>query len=153
RRRSGRRLDGRSTLRAPRRLPAAARTGLAAALRSRAYGRTPRPLRRAHVEGRGMSVVEVIDNETGEILASGVDEICIRIRERWQDSAQAILDVGRMLIEAKERARHGEWQHMFSPNNPNRLPFNDGTARKLMQAARNSLISNRSHVNDLPPSW
>ena len=101
-----------------------------------------------------MNALETIDPQTGEVLdGDSLDAICIRIRERWQDSAQAILDVGRMLIEARERAAHGSWQYMFSPQNSHRLPFGDATARKLMHSARNETISNRAHVHALPASW
>ena len=96
-------------------------------------------------ENKGAEI-EVIDG-------ADADEVCRRIRERWQDSAQAIIDVGRMLIEAREKAPHGSWQWMFSERNPNRLPFGDSTAIKLMRTARNSVLVNPEHVPDLPPSW
>jgi phage N-6-adenine-methyltransferase len=96
-------------------------------------------------ENKGAEI-EVIDG-------AEADEVCRRIRDRWQDSAQAIIDVGRMLIEAREKSPHGSWQWMFSDRNPNRVPFSDSTARMLMRTAGNPVISNRYHGNDLPPSW
>lgn len=101
-----------------------------------------------------MSMQEIVDPQTGEILdGDSLDAICIRIRDRWQDSAQAIIDVGRDLIRLREGAAHGSWQYLFSPQNPHRLPFGDSTARKLMQAVRNPLLGNRDHGPVLPPSW
>ncbi|MDP2739214.1 MAG: DNA N-6-adenine-methyltransferase [Pseudorhodobacter sp.] len=79
-----------------------------------------------------------------------VDAICIRICERWQDSAQAILDAGRMLIGVREQKGYGSWQYMFTEN---KLPFGPRTARMLMQVARNQILGNRNHGSDLPPSW
>jgi hypothetical protein len=34
-----------------------------------------------------------------------------------------------------------------------RLPFKAGTAEKLMAVARNPIISNSEHAQNLPPSW
>ena len=44
-----------------------------------------------------------------------------RINERWQESVQAIIDVGRLLLAAKAALEHGQFQTLFAGNE--RLPF------------------------------
>ncbi|MDU8946116.1 DUF3102 domain-containing protein [Ovoidimarina sediminis] len=75
------------------------------------------------------------------------------IRARWQDSVDAILDVGRMLTEAKANLPHGQFGRLFAEDNPERLPFTDATARKLMAISRHAALGNRAHVHALPPAW
>jgi len=87
------------------------------------------------------------------VVAAEATEVCRRIRARWQDSAQAIIDVGLMLVEAKEQSPYGTWQWMFSPDNPERLPFGDRTAQRLMQTVKNPVLTNPTHGSVLPPSW
>lgn len=53
-----------------------------------------------------------------------------RINERWQDSVQAIIDVGRLLLSAKAALEHGQFQSLFEGDD--RLPFGWNTANKLM---------------------
>ncbi|MBF0605713.1 MAG: DUF3102 domain-containing protein, partial [Nitrospirae bacterium] len=55
-------------------------------------------------------------------------EYVTRIETGWQKSIDAIFEVGRLLIESKERLGHGLFVQMIA----NELPFNDATARKLM---------------------
>ncbi|MBF0371709.1 MAG: DUF3102 domain-containing protein [Magnetococcales bacterium] len=72
-----------------------------------------------------------------------------RITSRWQDSLEAILDVGRMVAEAKEDLDHGEFIEMIRTD----LPFSDSTARRLKVIAEDPRISNRAHGHVLPPHW
>jgi N6-adenosine-specific RNA methylase IME4 len=72
-----------------------------------------------------------------------------RIRERWQDSVEAIFDVGRLLVRAKGELEHGAWEQMCDT----RLPFNAPAARKLMAIANDERLLNRSRGNVLPPHW
>lgn len=78
---------------------------------------------------------------------------CERIRARWQDTVAAIFEVGQMLTQAKLEVGHGAWGFMFSAENPNRLPFGQNTANKIMAVARNTVLANSEHVKNLPPSW
>lgn len=70
------------------------------------------------------------------------------IRERWQDSVEAIFDVGKMLIRAKAALPREQWEAMVE-----RLPFHRSTAVRLMAIANDERLC--SHVNSgtLPPSW
>jgi hypothetical protein len=55
-----------------------------------------------------------------------------RIAAAWQKGVEAILETGRLLIEAKAALRHGEFKSMIQL----KLPFNPGTAQRLMAIAR-----------------
>ena len=74
-----------------------------------------------------------------------------RINERWQDSVQAIIDVGRLLLSAKAALEHGQFQSLFEGDD--RLPFGWNTANKLMAIARDRRLTNSEHVQNLPNSW
>jgi hypothetical protein len=77
-----------------------------------------------------------------------VDEWAARITARWQDSVEAILDVGQMLVEAKAQVGHGSWLELVG-----KLPFSERTAERLMAIGLNPLMQNPTHVSALPPSW
>ena len=72
------------------------------------------------------------------------------IARRWQDSVLAIIDVGKLLMGAKNELPHGEFESMVESN---KVPFGTRTARRLMAIATHSILSNRTHASDLPPSW
>jgi len=71
------------------------------------------------------------------------------IRSTWQKSLDAVLDVGRLLLEAKKRLAHGEFTAMIVED----LPFGDRAAERLMAVASNPVLSNPTHASLLPPSW
>ena len=72
-----------------------------------------------------------------------------RISAAWQKAVEAIVETGRLLIEAKQELRHGQFESMVQL----KLPFTPSTARRLMAIAQHPVISNRAHVHVLPPSW
>jgi Protein of unknown function (DUF3102) len=65
-----------------------------------------------------------------------------RIAAVWQKGVEAILETGRLLIEAKAALKHGEFKSMVQL----KLPFNPGTAQRLMAIARHPVISNAAHA-------
>ena len=71
-----------------------------------------------------------------------------RIEKRWNDAAESIVEVGKLLIEAKSKLGHGQWQKFTQG-----LPFSDRTAEMLMKIAENPILSNPKHVSNLPRSW
>ena len=85
--------------------------------------------------------------ERGELTTAG--DFASAITERWQDSVAAIIDAGRLLLEAKAALSHGE----FTPMVENSLPFGRQTAFRLMAIAEHSILSNVTHVQHLPSSW
>lgn len=82
-------------------------------------------------------------------LSPKVDEWAQRISTRLTQCAEAILDVGRMLCQAKQELRHGEFLEMVD----SRLRFSASTAQRLMAVARDPRITNTAHAQYLPPSW
>ena len=59
------------------------------------------------------------------------------------------MEVGKLLIQAKDALEHGEFLEMVETQ----LPFHATTAGRLMLIARHGVISNYAHVHNLPSSW
>ena len=78
------------------------------------------------------------------------DDFADAIVARWQDSVLAIIDVGKLLLGAKEALPHGEFGPMIESD---RVPFSSRTAQRLMEIAEHSLLSNATRASHLPPSW
>lgn len=72
-----------------------------------------------------------------------------KIRDAWQASIESILKCGRLLIAAKAKLKHGEFQKMVETE----LPFGLSTAERLMTIARDLRLTNPAHAQILPPSW
>ncbi len=72
-----------------------------------------------------------------------------RICAYWRASVEAILEVGRLLADAKKALPHGEFGKMIEGG----LPFTSRTAQRLMAIAADPKISNAAHVSHLPPAW
>ena len=78
--------------------------------------------------------------------------------EQWADristqvgkSVEALIEVGRLLVQAKADLPHGEWGRLFSEE---LIPFSQNTAGQLMAISSNRILSNSAHVQNLPPSW
>lgn len=71
-----------------------------------------------------------------------------RISARWQDSVAAIIDTGRLLIDAERTLGKDQFESMFSNGE---VPFSLNTAYRLKQVGRDERIF--AHVQKLPPSW
>jgi hypothetical protein len=67
----------------------------------------------------------------------------------WQKSTTAIIETGRLLIQAKDSLEHGQWLEMVGAE----LPFAERTAQRLMAIASNPVMANAAHAPHLPPSW
>jgi hypothetical protein len=72
-----------------------------------------------------------------------------RIAACWRASVESIIEVGRLLIAAKNALPHGSFGEMIDGN----LPFTASTAQRLMTIAGDQRLSNPAHVQHLPPSW
>jgi hypothetical protein len=72
-----------------------------------------------------------------------------RINESWQKGVEAIINTGRMLIEAKAELPHGEFTTMVQL----KLNFDPDTAQRLMKIAGDEVLSNTAHARYLPSSW
>ena len=74
-----------------------------------------------------------------------------RITFTWQKTVQSILEVGRLLLAAKEGLPHGDFTAMVETD----LPFSIRTAECLMHIAKHPRLSrpNPHTCANLPPSW
>lgn len=91
-----------------------------------------------------MSVEPIVSAE----LVRTADEWAETIRADLGRAVEGIVAAGRNLIAAKADVAHGEWGPMLK-----QIGISDGYARKLMSVGRNEAIVNRSHGNDLPPTF
>jgi N6-adenosine-specific RNA methylase IME4 len=94
---------------------------------------------------------DTLPGEAPALNVLTVDEWAARITARWQDSVEAILDVGRMLIQAQAQVGHGHWLRLIE-----KLPFGERTAQMLQRIAdpdQAPHLANPKHVSYLPPSW
>ena len=106
----------------------------------RAVGAAPGP--------KGM-ILRIDPSIAASTYTTQAPEWTSRIAAAWQKGVEAILETGRLLIEAKAALKHGEFKSMVH----HELPFNPGTAQRLMAIARHPVISNAAHAPLLPPSW
>lgn len=84
-----------------------------------------------------------------ETLRTDPQAWALRISRRWQASIDAIIQTGRLLLEAKEALPHGAFGDMIESD----LPFGARTAQMLMAIATDKRLSNPKHVSHLPASW
>ena len=92
----------------------------------------------------------IIDHETGEIVPAQKNRAyyASTINGLVSGMVEAIIETGRLLIEAKDRLDHGEFIPMIEED----LPFGVGMAENFMRIARNEVLANSQHVANLPPA-
>jgi len=71
------------------------------------------------------------------------------IATAWQKGVESIIETGRLLITAKTEIG----TDAFATMTESELPFGARTAERLMAVASNRILSNPTHVSQLPPSW
>jgi len=76
-------------------------------------------------------------------------EYARKITNAWQKSIDSIFECGDLLIEAKGKLKHGEFQKMIEEL----LPFKPRTAEMLMKIAADTRLTNAKHASLLPSSW
>jgi hypothetical protein len=79
-----------------------------------------------------------------------------KIHAEWRKSVEGVLGVGRQLIAAKKACEHGEFLRLFKGQEnavANPVPFAERSAQRLMVVASHPVLSNPTHVSDLPQSW
>src|SRR5262249_32653256 len=67
----------------------------------------------------------------------------------WRKTIAALIEVGRVLIEAKAAIPHGKFNRWITKH----CPFGQRAAETLMRIAENPLLSNPQHAALLPCSW
>lgn len=97
-----------------------------------------------------MNAQLVVDNTSAQPLVSR--EIYVeRISSQWRRSKEHVIELGRMLIEAKEKLGHGQFTSMIyidlAP-----LGLGPDTAQRFMRLARDTRLSNPESSQVLPRS-
>jgi N6-adenosine-specific RNA methylase IME4 len=82
-------------------------------------------------------------------LVAARSEWADRITAAWRTSVEGVIEVGRLLAEARKALDHGEFTAMIDRD----LPFKARTAQRLMKIADDERLSNPTHVSLLPPHW
>lgn len=72
----------------------------------------------------------------------------LRINAAWRRSLESVIETGRLLIDAKARLKHGQWEIMVGS-----LDFSPDTAQRLMAIARDERLTNPAHARFLPRSY
>ena len=73
-----------------------------------------------------------------------------RIRAQLGKSVESIIEIGRLLLKAKNDLVHGEWGRLFEDE---LVPFGRQTAFRLMAIADHPQLSNVAHAQHFPPAW
>src|SRR5262249_47977571 len=73
----------------------------------------------------------------------------LKIANAWRKGIDSIFECGDLLIEARAKLKHGEFQKMIDRS----LPFKPRMAQMLMKIAADKRLRNAKHASLLPPSW
>lgn len=72
-----------------------------------------------------------------------------RIIVQHRETAESMIETGRLLLQAKKELGHGEWGRMFEER---LIPFRQRWAEMFMAVASNRLLSNSHDRANLPPA-
>jgi hypothetical protein len=89
-----------------------------------------------------------------KVAEASLQGLADHITLEWTKSVAAFVTAGRLLIEARDRAGHGNFGRMFKvhPEKIDRpLPFSQKTAEKLMVVAVHPTLLNSTNWSKLPP--
>jgi hypothetical protein len=81
--------------------------------------------------------------------AAAVGTWVTRINAQTKRSAEGLIELGRLLLEAKAALAHGEWEAMFKDGG---LQLDLRFALRLMQVAKNGALTKTTNLSSLPPS-
>src|SRR4051812_922580 len=89
-------------------------------------------------------------NIVTKIIGHGpTSDFASRIIACWQRSAEAFIETGRILTEAKGALPHGDFLQMLEAE----LPFDKRVAQMLMKIAADKRLTNANIVSLLPPHY
>jgi hypothetical protein len=87
------------------------------------------------------------DNEAAVSNTRSWKDFAALINAAWRKGAEAFIQVGRILLEAKEELSKDEFDSLLK----SKLDLEASIGRKLMRSASNSILC--AHVHKLPSSW
>ncbi len=73
----------------------------------------------------------------------------LQITTAWNQARDSIIEVGRLLVEAKANLEHGQFTKMIE----HELPFGKSTAQSLMAIFKDKRLSESQFIQLLPNSW
>jgi hypothetical protein len=82
------------------------------------------------------------------ISSEKVEGYKVQIVTNWNKSQECIIEVGRLLADAKKNLSKDEWKEL-----ENDLPFCKRTANRLMSVGNDMRITSGTHASKLPNSW
>ena len=98
----------------------------------------------------GLAERAVAESANGPMVRhASVEHWVARLSEQIGKTAQSLVELGSLFIEAKKQLVHGGWQEMFQQG---KLRFSLRTAEKLMQVAKNTALAKPPNSASLPAS-
>lgn len=101
------------------------------------------------------ATVNTMDYANPAWWALGVRDKFTAFQRARQDAAEAAIELGRELLEAKENLGHGQFLRMFNDHAEpiaEALPFGRSWAQKLMNVAKSPTLANDDYSHHLPRS-
>src|SRR5437868_7722703 len=83
------------------------------------------------------------------VLSIQAVSYAVKINNCWRHTREAVLQTGDMLLEAKAKLPHGDFEAMLTTG----LDFKPRTAQRLMAVAADPRLRNATHGSLLPTSW
>ncbi len=77
-----------------------------------------------------------------------VESYKVKIVTNWNKSKESIIEVGRLLADAKQKLSKDEWTEL-----EDNLPFCKRTANRLISVGSDKRITSGTHTSQLPNSW
>jgi hypothetical protein len=111
---------------------------------------------RIHPEVERKDAVALVRRRCVPVIEASAElrEVLATTHAAHAASVAGIIEVGRLLLEAKADCSHGEWGELTGrTTGKSLLPFSWRTAHMLMRIAENRALSNVHHGAHLPSSW
>ena len=95
------------------------------------------------------NLVLVDEGVTPEIIPDTADYVR-RFEAAFRKTVQGVLEAGRVLVEAHDNLKRGEWESLFRGG---LLPITKRTANRLIAIAKSGILANGTNSSHLPYSW
>lgn len=100
------------------------------------------------------NVKRVIETKREDNTDQALDDLCAKITTMWRGQVQGFIEIGKMLIEAKSKLKHGDFLGWIDEMRASgKLPFGHRAAQMLMKVAGNAVLSNAKTFAHLPPNY
>src|SRR6266542_5040199 len=93
------------------------------------------------------------DSDEHTTIPLAVIEASKEITGAWNQQVASIIETGRVLKRHKDTLPRGYFGMVFDDANPEKPPFSDRTAQRLMKICEHRVLADPTHVSHLPPHW